>query len=310
MTRKELEELIALVESGKATESEKVQLEKIADRLSDPSQEPFRSEIHKRAIHSELRKRVAALPSQQSMPWARIAATVAVLISISVGAWLGYNSLNSAQIIVQTTRPAEQRTITLSDGTMIDLNGASTIRYAETFDSDERVVTIDGEAFFRVAKDAKRPFTVNALGTKTTVLGTEFNVSAFAEDSSVIVSLTEGSVQIEALNETHVLKPMQQAQIELDAGSVQRLDFDSTDASIAWLSGDVVLERMTLNQFARFAKRNYNTEIQFESQNIGESTVSGRFKQPSIDLLIASIASAKNLDYTKHSETRFTLSHK
>src|SRR5690606_24791229 len=84
-----------------------------------------------------------------------------------------------------TTPKGGMYQITLSDGTKVWLNAESTLKYPSRFDSNERRVEIEGEAYFAVAKDALRPFIVTSRGQQIEVLGTEFNVWAYTDESDV-----------------------------------------------------------------------------------------------------------------------------
>src|SRR5690606_29570385 len=86
--------------------------------------------------------------------------------------------------------------VTLSDGTKVWLNAESTLKYPADFSGAERTVTLIGEAYFSVVKDTKRPFKVITDGQEIEVLGTEFNVSAYPEESEIKTTLVVGKVRL------------------------------------------------------------------------------------------------------------------
>ena len=96
-----------------------------------------------------------------------------------------------------------QYKLRLSDGTMVWLNAASSIRFPTFFRGGQREVTITGEAYFEVAKNADRPFIVHTRSESITVLGTRFNINAYPDEAFVKTSLVEGSIKIDRF----VLKP-------------------------------------------------------------------------------------------------------
>src|SRR5690606_36845199 len=98
--------------------------------------------------------------------------------------------------LVLTTPKGGTYQITLTDGTKVWLNAATTLRYPSRFGSGERVVEIDGEAYFSVTKDVQRPFKVVSHGQQVEVLGTEFNVSAYADEIDVKTTLVAGRVEL------------------------------------------------------------------------------------------------------------------
>lgn len=93
--------------------------------------------------------------------------------------------------------PTGQRVnITLSDGTNVWLNARTKIVYPAVFDKSVRQVAVDGEAYFDVAKDKKRPFIVETGKCNMEVLGTKFNVEGYSDKDDFEVTLMEGSVRV------------------------------------------------------------------------------------------------------------------
>jgi len=113
----------------------------------------------------------------------------------------------SAQLVLTTQRGGTYQ-ITLSDGTKVWLNSASTLKYPSQFDGDERVVELMGEAYFDVAKGEEQkdrktkkqqwPFRVVSAGQTVNVLGTEFNIAAYPDEREVRTTLVEGRVEVAA----------------------------------------------------------------------------------------------------------------
>lgn len=99
--------------------------------------------------------------------------------------------------------------ICLSDGSMVWVSSSSKLRYPVAFNGPERRVSLEGEAYFQIAKDATKPFYVEVGGKTIRVLGTQFNVSAYTRQ--VRTTLVEGSVRIEDGKKVSMLKPGQQA---------------------------------------------------------------------------------------------------
>ena len=119
-------------------------------------------------------------------------------------------------IALQTiTVPAGQRiNITLADGTNVWLNARTTIQYPITFNEKERLVKLDGEAYFDVTKDKSKPFIVQTNNYNVEVLGTKFDVDSYSETEIFETTLMEGSVRISSLtdaNESLMLKPHNKA---------------------------------------------------------------------------------------------------
>ncbi|MEC3881647.1 FecR family protein [Parapedobacter sp. 10938] len=130
-----------------------------------------------------------------------------------------------------------QYQVTLSDGTMIWLNAASTLRYPAKFSAEERVVEFEGEGYFVVAHDSDRPFKIINQRQTIEVLGTEFNLSAYPEEPLVRTTLVDGNVTVSygdpAIRPLH-LSPGQQAVVDGSSGHVETVD---TAPFTAWKDG-------------------------------------------------------------------------
>ena len=114
------------------------------------------------------------------------------------------------------------RNIILADGTSVDLGSQSTISYQFPFPADKREVRLNGQGFFKVARDEKRPFTVFSGNIATTALGTEFSINAFRTENTVSIKLHEGKVLIKRLNgdEVFYLLPAQELLYNKTTGRV------------------------------------------------------------------------------------------
>ncbi len=143
-----------------------------------------------------------------------------------------------------------QYTLTLSDGTRIWLNAASSITYPTQFNGNERVVQVSGEVYFEVASRTEQPFIVNAGADRITVLGTTFNVRAYVEDGVVKTSLVEGLVRIN----DKVLLPGQ-AYINGDVIAT------SVEQDIAWRMGYFNFNGTDLQTVMREIARWYDVQV-------------------------------------------------
>src|SRR5690606_21941160 len=128
---------------------------------------------------------------------------------------IGNETSDAAQIYTLTTPKGGTYQITLSDGTKVWLNSASTLKYPARFNGKEREVELEGEAYFDVTHKGSAshrglsfstsvPFKVRSAGQLVEVLGTQFNITAYSDESAVKTTLVDGSVQIENLKSKRV----------------------------------------------------------------------------------------------------------
>lgn len=158
-------------------------------------------------------------------------------------------------------------TIILSDGTQVCLNTGSSLKYPSQFGSDSRVVELSGEAYFKVTKDAARPFIVKTDYMVTRVLGTEFNVRAYNEkDASV--TLVSGKVEVESGDKARLsLNPNECAMIKASKLQVQTVDVKKYTA---WVDGYFYFDNASLEDIMKELGRWYNINIEFANKSTKE----------------------------------------
>lgn len=124
----------------------------------------------------------------------------------------------------------------LPDSSTVWLNCASILRYPNSFTGSERVVYLDGEAYFEIAENSSMPFKVVVPYIEIRVTGTKFNVRAYKNERTVRTTLIEGSLKIRAKQKTESLKPGEQAVIT-NNGKLKKIEADSSPVSaLAWKS--------------------------------------------------------------------------
>lgn len=170
--------------------------------------------------------------------------------------------------------------VELSDGTRVWLNANTTFDFPVDFVRQERVVKLRGEAYFEVAKDAKRPFIVETEGTRTRVLGTSFNVKAYPDERYERTTLLEGSVEITLAESTGtpsprmVLEPGMQARWETGSRSLSVRAVDAEDA-IAWRRGEFLFTEEDIQVVLQTLSRWYGVEFVSTDEKLETYTFSG-----------------------------------
>jgi ferric-dicitrate binding protein FerR (iron transport regulator) len=170
-----------------------------------------------------------------------------------------------------TTPRGGQYQLTLSDGTKVWLNAASSIRYPVVFTGDERKVEITGEAYFEVVHNEGMPFRVQAGDEIIEDLGTHFNVNAYAEEPGIRTTLLEGSVKIGNI----ILKPGEQAVLEKNGHISVSKNADMDDV-IAWKNGFFAFNNANLQTVMQKLSRWYDIDVVYEPGVNNEQRFSGR----------------------------------
>ena len=167
--------------------------------------------------------------------------------------------------------------VTLSDGTEVRLNSESELRYPVAFGDGRREVRLSGEGYFRVARDEARPFIVRAGDAAVRVLGTSFNVSAYADEEEVAATLVEGRVRFAAGGRSVVLSPGEQGVLTADGG-VETRQADTTLCT-AWTRGVFAFRQQRLGDIMRTVARWYDVEVFWENPSLQDVTFTGRMRR-------------------------------
>ena len=151
--------------------------------------------------------------------------------------------------------------LTLPDGSKVWLNAEASIRFPTAFTGKERRVDITGEAYFEVAKRASQPFIVSTGDAQVRVLGTHFNIRAYADEGAIKTTLVEGSVEVTATEAAKkvILKPAQQAILSHQSQSSQSIPVQTADVEsvIAWKNGYFDFKAVPLSDILKEIKRWY-----------------------------------------------------
>ena len=166
-----------------------------------------------------------------------------------------YNTMSTAK--------GRQYQLILSDGTKVWLNSASSIRYPAAFAGNVRNVSITGEAYFEVAKDKAKPFIVTVNNMEVKVLGTHFNINAYADEEAIKTTLLEGSVQVSNAADVAMLVPGQQSRL-YKTGAIQTISNADLEEAVAWKNGVFIFNNADIQAVMRQVGRWFDLEIAYE----------------------------------------------
>ncbi|MBG6235269.1 hypothetical protein IWX76_001837 [Pedobacter sp. CAN_A7] len=157
-----------------------------------------------------------------------------------------------------------QYQVLLEDGSKVWLNAASSLKFPAQFTGKERKVELSGEAYFEISPRKNMPFHVVANGTKVTVLGTHFNVMAYADGGGVKTTLLEGAVKLISGKSTTLLIPGQQGITTLTGSfDVSKADLES---AVAWKNGYFQFNNADLPEIMRQLSRWYDIDVVFKNK--------------------------------------------
>ncbi len=207
--------------------------------------------------------------------WLGYAAAMAVIFAI--GYFTSYTGRDTEPVWQEITVPSGQRIhLALADGSTVWLNSNTTLRYDPSFSGKTRRMMVDGEAYFEVSTNKKKPFVVETFLGTIEVLGTCFNVEAYSTSRRFVTSLMEGSVQLTSREQTVVLKPDQMAIIETgERLTVKKItDFEE----YSWREGFISFTDASFEEIMKKFEKHYGYEIRILNEKVKEYRCSGKFR--------------------------------
>lgn len=232
--------------------------------------------------------RVAVLLTARR-PWKRWMVAAAMALAASALILLAGPSLLIRWQADHITQTAESRTVTLEDGTVIEMAGGSAIA-TEISATGRRVTLLSGEAFFDVAHDASRPFEVDAGGVAVAVLGTAFDVQM--ADDTTTVELARGTVAVSfsmpGLKENFELAPGEMAAVDHRTGGVTR-DTIAPEDIAAWRSGKMFVNDVSIASAIERLQRYHPAWISVPDPALAARRVTGLYDLKNPDQALAAL---------------------
>jgi transmembrane sensor len=287
---------LAALEAGVTEEEREAVWRRVAERTGvvlPVSGTPASSRLPRFALREPARPR-----------W-RVGAGLAAAAVLAAGAALvgrellmgGRGSEVAAAERVVTVPRGERARFRLSDGTEVLLGPGSTLRHPAAFAGGLREVALEGEAYFTVEHDERRPFRVRADDLVATDLGTEFLVRAYPESGGARVVVRSGTVAVrpiqagDSAGAGRVVRPGEVGLV--DAGGVSRVEPADTAAYFAWTTGTLVFDGTPLREALPQLSRWYDLDFRLADSSLGAIPLSGRLDQTltpaRLDLLAGSV---------------------
>jgi ferric-dicitrate binding protein FerR (iron transport regulator) len=262
------------------------------------------------------------------MNFLRIAAIV--VITFLLGGTLSYFVFNSklkevysyCEVSASLGSTSE---IVLPDKTHVWLNAGSKIKYSTSFNQNNRMIYLEGEGYFKVAKNRSLPFIVDAFGFEVKAIGTEFNVKAYKDDETIITTMVDGKVTLQHSTENildgiflvpnqratffksketltiDVLKELEEEKKEYKYIPENRLVIASRidpKSIISWKENQLIIEREKLSVLVEKLSRKYNFTFVFKSEDIKRFRFSGTLADETLQQVMDVIKISSPIDYT------------
>lgn len=235
---------------------------------------------------------------------AKVAAVLILALSIfylgetiGVGKWEKYAE---NQIFEIKAPYGETLTFTLPDSSEVILNSGTVLQYSNLYGYKERTVSITGEGYFRVHKNGKKFNVIYPIENplfKTTVLGTEFNISSYPEDNDIVTDLYEGAIQIKNIpqNKTVVMSPNTSYTFSKETSEVS---IKPIAKSIKWIDSYVIAESEDIISFSKKLEKVFNVNIVVSTDLIGTCSYSGVLYGESLRQILDNMSLVSPIKYS------------
>ena len=208
------------------------------------------------------------------------AAMVVILLGGGLAVWQQQDKVAEEQVVQGCAREIKvpkgmKERIILADGTKVWLNSRTKIEYPAVFADKERWIKLDGEAYFQVAQNIHKPFIVQTPKGNVEVLGTQFNVESYSDDSTFATALMEGAVKITAGNYQCQLKPNQMAYLK--DGEIKVAPIEDYNP-YRWREGIISFKDATFPYIIHKFEKYYGVEIRIENKAVMNYRCTGKFR--------------------------------
>jgi len=263
----------------------------------------------------------ASSPSRKTHYYYLAAASLA-LIALTAFFYFSDRKKIVSKDLVIATKMGSKSSVNLPDGSKVWLNAGSEISYGEDFGKSSRDVKLSGEAYFEVSPDANRPFLVHTDNFNIKVLGTAFNVRAYAADDESEATLMQGLIELsinngdsrkimlkpneklvfkknERVKESALpVKPPYHPKPEITITGLQKSFKDSVVVETQWLYDCLAFQDDKLKDIALTMSRWYGVSVEIKDKSLEQKEFSGLFRDENVEQVMRALKLAGKFDYT------------
>lgn len=226
---------------------------------------------------------------------------IPLLVALLIQQLHGNSEQEVVQLIEVKSNSGMTTSVVLPDSTVVFLNAESSLQYPSRFEGDTRAVRLTGEAYFEVAKDARRRFVVSTLHqVQIEVLGTRFNVEAYAERETIVTTLVEGAVDFlvtcDRRQQRVALKPAQKLIYDVNRNRLQ-LQETSCLSETAWKDGTTIFANTPLQDALHTLEKRFGVRFVVKNKRLFDNRFTGTFTHQRLECILNFFKISSNINW-------------
>ncbi len=277
--------------------------------VADWTQNNIPSERMKKRFIEQIKKR-----HKQSWKWWKVAAMIIPFLLLStIAAFFAdkAGAFSETQYVELVVPNGEKIQVILQDGTIVELNSATTLRYPKQFGLFSRKVELYGEAYFKVTKEKGRPFTVQTNGLEVRVTGTQFNAKAYPADHEIFVTLDEGSVLLKGTgNKEYPLIPGESAVYDRFSGKCKITRSYDFSESNAWRTNSLNFYMTPLKDIIKVMERQYDTQFIVDDSTLLDAAYTLSTNKVNVSDVLQDLEKVSHIEFIEENENTFIIRKK
>jgi transmembrane sensor len=259
-------------------------------------------ELHGISVRAEVEGATEAkvVPIHWGNTVMKYAASILLLLGVS---FLIYTFFGRDQYIEVVSLAHEKKVIYLPDSSKIWLKENSTLSYAADF-TKNRLVRLEGEAYFEVRKFERKPFTISGNRTITEVLGTSFDIRSYKSDSFDRIEVFSGKVSFESIAEGRISKVYLKPGMEAVSGRGRQIKVKQfeTENALAWKEEKLIFDNTGMAEVAEALEGYFNIKIAFDRERLDTCRFTGTFDKPTLAEIQEVLSVSSNIALIKHND--------
>lgn len=253
-----------------------------------------------RQIQARIQPQQPALRPRSRRLWSaswRIAAVLLLMLATGLSIYFYTVQKMTMPDMVVAVEKGQKAKLTLPDGSKVWVNSDSRLTYGSRFNTRERRLQLEGEAYFEVAPDKDRPFIVQTGHLSVQALGTSFDVKNYKEEDHISTVLMTGKVKVESDRDCLFLEPNEKATFHKATGRMRKTTLAEAAGYADWKFNKLSFQAETFENIAYMLERYYNTRIVFGSESLKKYRFTGSIGNTSLESVLQILSLTSPLSY-------------